>query len=201
MLGIEQTGERVVSAERLHAGEVHTAIPSVPSVPSATTWLAKFLAACWCIAPAHCKGKAPVLVNCCPPHYHPPLTKASHYEEATALCTCMGMGKIQSRVGTPSSPTCSPVMQGQDNCNSSLATSVILSMDSAVPASPWGKLSAHSPLGSNVTGRKRIWRGGMNIRFKRSTGQGCFCIMSHNINSLSNRKLQNCMDVLAEDSY
>ena len=157
-------GERVVSVERIPAGDVQTAIPSM------TTRLANFLAACNCIAPAHCKGKAPVLVNCCPPHSHPPLTKASHYEEATALRTCMGMGKNQSRIGTPSSPTCSPAMQGQDNCNSSLATSIILSMDSTVSASPWGMSSAHSPLGSNVTGRKRIRRGGMSIRFMRSTG-------------------------------
>ena len=37
------------------------------------------------------------------------------------------------------------------------------------------------------------------MRLTRNARQGCFCIMSHNINSLSNRKLQNCMDVIAED--
>ena len=40
----------------------------------------------------------------------------------------------------------------------------------------------------------------MNLRQMRSTRQGCFCILSHNINSLSNHKLQNCMDVLAEEN-
>ena len=37
------------------------------------------------------------------------------------------------------------------------------------------------------------------MRLTLRARQGCFCIMSHNINSLSNRKLQNCMDMIAED--
>ena len=40
----------------------------------------------------------------------------------------------------------------------------------------------------------------MNIHQARSIGQGCLCFVSHNINSLNNRKLQNCMYALAEDS-
>ena len=37
------------------------------------------------------------------------------------------------------------------------------------------------------------------MHLTRNVRHGCFCIMSYNINSLSNRKLQNCMDVIAED--
>ena len=37
------------------------------------------------------------------------------------------------------------------------------------------------------------------MRLTWNARQGCFCIMSHNINSLSNHKLQNCMDVIVED--
>ena len=41
----------------------------------------------------------------------------------------------------------------------------------------------------------------MNMCLTRNARQGYFCIMSHNINSLSNRKLQNCMDMIAEDGH
>ena len=37
------------------------------------------------------------------------------------------------------------------------------------------------------------------MHLTRNARQGCFCIMSHNIKNLSNCKLQNCMDVIAED--
>ena len=37
------------------------------------------------------------------------------------------------------------------------------------------------------------------MRLTRNAKHGCFCIMSHKINSLSNCKLQNCMDMIAED--
>ena len=81
----------------------------------------------------------------------------------------------------------------------SLATSDILSMETTISDRPWGTSSLHASHTSNVANRKRTRQGGMSIHLTRNARQGCFCIMSHNINSLSNRKLQNCVDVIAED--
>ena len=93
------------------------------------------------------------------------------------------------------------------DAETSIATSIILSMDGDDMDSPWHTPShtpsiqdTHITLIRQSRPRHTQRRAGMGKRNAKRAHKGCLCILSHNVNSLSNLKLQNCYDTMEQNT-
>ena len=169
----EHTGQAECIRQAVHAGQSDNSAPAVAAqavVPSTPPQLANFLAICICTVPVPRSGKAPTLVNHCPPQSHLPLLRPSYHGGATALHTCKGMGESQQGDRATPPPVHLLALPGQDKWDS-LATSDLLA---TTPT-----LTAQESFGCT----KQVRQGGMSRRSRKSL-TGRLMLVSHNVNSI-----------------